>query len=176
MSLGASMAPGAALVSPRGKVMERGMPRFFGRLAEGVFDGDEVRRRSLDLADFIGDACRAYDLTAPVALGFSNGANVAAAIMLLRPGVLAGAILLRPMQVLEAPPPAGRSAASVLILSGASDPIVPGDSVRALAAQLEAAGATVDHRILRAGHQLIQEDVSLAQAWLESTFPTDPQG
>src|ERR1700749_3326502 len=85
LQVGKAVAPGAALLSPRGKVLEHGMPRFFRRLAEGVFDEDDVRRRAEELADFIGKARSHYGLAAPVALGYSNGANIAAAVMLLRP-------------------------------------------------------------------------------------------
>ena len=84
--LGRMLAPGAALLSPRGKVLEGGMPRFFRRLAEGVFDEEDVRKRAHDLADFVETARAAYGLPAPVAVGFSNGANIAAALLLLRPG------------------------------------------------------------------------------------------
>ncbi len=90
LPLGQAVAPGAALLSPRGQVLEHGQPRFFRRLAEGVFDEADLRRRVEDLAGFIGQARDAYGLPAPVALGFSNGANIAAAMLLLRPEVLAG--------------------------------------------------------------------------------------
>ena len=95
LPLGRDLAPGAALLAPRGKVLERGMPRFFSRLAEGVFDPNEVRQRARELADFVEDACRTYEISAPIAVGFSNGANVAAVMMTLAPSLLAGAILLR---------------------------------------------------------------------------------
>ncbi len=95
------IAPGAALLSPRGKVLENGMPRFFRRLAEGVFDEDDVRRRADELADFIAEARERYGLPAPIAVGYSNGANIAAAVLLLRPEALAGAVLLRPMMPLR---------------------------------------------------------------------------
>ena len=91
LSLGQAVAPGAALLSPRGKILEHGMPRFFRRLAEGVFDEDDVRRRANELADFIDEARKRYGIGAPVALGYSNGANIAAAVLLLRPDALAGA-------------------------------------------------------------------------------------
>ncbi len=99
LELGAALAPGAPLLSPRGKVLENGMPRFFRRLAEGVFDLDDLRFRANELADFVRDATHAYgvDQTPPVAAGFSNGANIAAAMLLLRPETLSGALLLRPM-------------------------------------------------------------------------------
>src|SRR3954471_1645479 len=97
LPLGKMVAPGAPLLSPRGKVLEHGMPRFFRRLAEGVFDEQDVRTRAHELADFIVAARREYVIAAPVALGYSNGANIAAAVMLLRPETLAGGILLRAM-------------------------------------------------------------------------------
>ncbi|WGF89602.1 alpha/beta hydrolase [Marinivivus vitaminiproducens] len=166
LSLGRAVAPGSALVSPRGKVLEHVMPRFFRRLAEGVFDEDDLRRRADELADFVGEARAAYDLEAPIALGFSNGANIAAALLLLRPEVLAGAVLLRAMPPLAAPPPADLGAKRVLLVSGSGDPILPVDSARTLAAHLTARGAEVDHRILPVGHGLSQADVTLAQAFL----------
>ena len=87
LPLGRTIAPGAALLAPRGKVMENGMPRFFRRLAEGVFDEADVMARAAELAAFIDEAMRQYGLERPVALGFSNGANMAAAVLMLhRPG------------------------------------------------------------------------------------------
>ena len=165
------VSPGSAFVSPRGKVLENGMPRFFRRLAEGVLDEDDVRRRANELADFIAEARTAYDLPAPIALGFSNGANVAAAVMLLRPDALAGAVLIRAMVPLTEPPPEPPAArldgTPVLILSGATDPLVPADNAARLAAMLEQAGAAVRHEIVSAGHNLSQADVALAQAWFD---------
>jgi phospholipase/carboxylesterase len=166
LPLGQSLAPGAALISPRGKVLERGMPRFFSRVAEGIFDLAEVRRRSLDLATFVEAARRTYDVPAPIAVGYSNGANIAAAMMLMRPGILAGAILLRAMEVLD-DHAAGLDGTPVLMVSGASDPIVTLDIAQSLAVQLREGGATIDHRVLPTGHQLIQEDLVIAKAWLE---------
>src|SRR3954469_5897189 len=103
LSLGKMIAPGAPLLSPRGKVLEHGMPRFFRRLAEGVFDEEDVHIRAHELAVFIEAARREYGIAAPVALGYSNGANIAAAVMLLRPETLAGGILLRAMVPLARP-------------------------------------------------------------------------
>src|SRR5262249_51939657 len=104
LPLGRMIAPGAALLSPRGKVLENGMPRFFRRLAEGVFDEEDVRRRAEELADFIAEARDHYGLPAPVAVGYSNGVNIAAAVLLRRPEALAGAVLLRPMMPLRTAP------------------------------------------------------------------------
>ncbi len=167
LSLGRLLAPGAALLSPRGKVVENGMPRFFRRLAEGVFDPAEVRERAGDLADFVEAARERYDLPAPIAVGFSNGANVAAVVLARRPAVLAGAVLLRPMLVLD-DPAVGLAGKPVLMLSGAADPIVPPGSAEKLARLLAAGGAQVDHRALPAGHGLVQADMSLARDWLRS--------
>jgi phospholipase/carboxylesterase len=167
LPLGRMIAPGAALLSPRGKVLEGGMPRFFRRLAEGVFDEDDVRRRAGDLADFIAEARQAYGMAAPVAVGFSNGANIAAAVLQLRPEALAGAALLRAMVPLAEPPAADLAGKPALILSGASDAVVPAENADRLAQALRAAGAVVDHRVLPAGHGLSQADVAITKGWLE---------
>jgi phospholipase/carboxylesterase len=166
LPLGRAVAPGAALLSPRGKVMENGMPRFFRRLAEGVFDEADVALRAHELGDFIGAAREAYGLAAPIALGFSNGANIAAATLMLRPETLAGAVLMRAMVPLSVPPPADLAARRVLILSGDRDPIVPAGNAERLAALLRDAGADVEHRTLPAGHGLSQADLRLSAEWL----------
>ena len=166
LPLGRMIAPGSALVSPRGKVLENGMPRFFRRLAEGVFDEADVRRRAAELADFVGEARDAHKLSAPIALGFSNGANIAAAVLLLRPEALAGAALLRAMVPLADPPAADLAGKSVLLLSGATDPIVPAANAARLAALLEATGAAVQHHTLPAGHAPTQTDAALTKAWI----------
>jgi phospholipase/carboxylesterase len=167
--LGRSVAPGAALLSPRGQVLEHGMPRFFRRLAEGVFDEDDVRRRAIELADFIDDARKSYDLAAPMALGYSNGANIAAAVLLLRPRTLSGALLLRAMAPLRDPPRADLAGKPVLIVSGAQDPIAPPENAARLAEALRQSGAAVEHRVLPAGHPLSNADVTLARDWWHAT-------
>jgi phospholipase/carboxylesterase len=146
-------------------VLEHGMPRFFRRLAEGVFDEDDVRRRAVELADFVDDARNRYGLAAPVALGYSNGANIAAAVLLLRPQALSGALLLRAMVPLREPPRADLAGKPVLIVSGAQDPIAPPDNATILADVLRQSGAAVEHRVLRAGHPLSNADVALARDW-----------
>jgi phospholipase/carboxylesterase len=167
LPLGQAIAPGAALLSPRGRVLEGGAPRFFRRLAEGVFDEEDVRRRANELADFVQDARDVYRLDAPIAVGFSNGANIAAAVLQLRPEILAGAVLLRTMVPLKEVPDTGLDGKPVLVLSGAMDPIVPAENAARLAAILKGAGASVDHRTLPAGHGLTQADVSIARSWLD---------
>lgn len=171
LPLGRALSPGAALLSPRGQVLEGGAPRFFRRLAEGVFDEADVVRRAGDLAGFVAAARAEYGLAAPLAVGFSNGANIAAALMLLHPGVLAGAVLLRAMvPVAETPlsesPLADLAGRPVLLLSGALDPIVPADNAERLAASLRRAGASVTHTVNPAGHGLSQADLAAAGAWL----------
>ncbi len=167
--LGKMVAPGAPLISPRGQVLEHGMPRFFRRLAEGIFDEQDVRDRAHELADFIEAARKSYGIAAPVALGYSNGANIAAAVMLLRPAALAGGILLRAMVPLaSAEAPGALAGKPALLISGAHDPIaLPANAAR-LKSMLEQAGAQVDHRILPVGHELSQGDVTLAREWLEA--------
>jgi phospholipase/carboxylesterase len=167
LPLGQTIAPGAALLSPRGKVLEGGMPRFFRRLAEGVFDEQDVRRRANELADFILEAREVYGLDAPIAVGFSNGANIAAAVLQLRPEVLAGAVLLRAMVPLSDAPRRELDGTPVLILSGAADPIVPAENAARLASILDAAGAVVDHRTLPTGHGLSQADIAITKTWLD---------
>jgi phospholipase/carboxylesterase len=159
------IAPTAPLLSPRGKVLENGMPRFFRRLAEGVFDEDDVRRRANELADFVANARTRYDIASPIAMGYSNGANIAAAMLLLRPSELAGAILLRAMPPLAHPQPVKLDGMPVLIVSGARDPIIGPESAAKLASLLERYGAEVGHRVIPAGHELSQADVTLAQGW-----------
>jgi phospholipase/carboxylesterase len=166
LPLGQMIAPGAALLSPRGQVLEAGMPRFFRRLSEGVFDEADVRARALDLAGFIEAARARYGLPAPIALGYSNGANIAAALLYLKPQALAGAVLLRAMVPLASGPEARADAKPVLILTGAMDPIVPAANAAHLAAALGDAGASVTHKTLPAGHELSQADIRTARDWL----------
>jgi phospholipase/carboxylesterase len=168
LPLGRAVAPGSALLSPRGRVLEHGMPRFFRRLAEGVFDEQDVRRRANELADFVRDARERYGIAAPVALGFSNGANIAAAMLLLRPEVLQGAVLLRAMVPLAETPSVDLSGKQVLIVSGQFDPIIPASNAARLAASLAQAGAIVQHPVLPTGHQLSQADLTLALNWMRS--------
>ena len=165
LPLGREIAPSAPLLSPRGNVLEGSMPRFFRRFREGLFDEDDVRRRAGELADFVAEARRAYGLAEPLALGYSNGANIAAAVLLLHPKALAGAILLRALAPLAEPPKPDLSGVPVLILSGLSDPIAPRSSAETLAAALAAAGARVERDDLPAGHGLTQADVTRSKAF-----------
>jgi predicted esterase len=164
------LAPGAALLSPRGKVLEHGMPRFFRRLAEGVFDVEDLKFRANELADFIGAAAARYgfDPARVIALGYSNGANIASAIMLLRPGVLRRGVLLRAMVPLEPEPLPSIDGTRVLISNGRMDPIVSPDETERLAKLLQRAGADVEVQWQPAGHQLMPGDFAVAKTWLQS--------
>jgi phospholipase/carboxylesterase len=165
--LGERLSPGAALLSPRGKVLENGMPRFFRRLAEGVFDQADLKLRTAELADFIAAARKQYDIDAPVAIGFSNGANIAASLLLTKPDVLRGAVLLRAMLPFEPPSPPDLSGKPVLLLSGANDPMISAAGSDRLVAALQAAGAALSHKVLPTGHNLTQNDLTTAGYWLE---------
>jgi phospholipase/carboxylesterase len=166
LQLGAMISRGSALLSPRGRVLEHGMPRFFRRLAEGVFDEEDVRKRALELGAFVESARQRHGIEAPVAVGFSNGANIAAALLLIKPDALAGAVLLRAMVPLSNPPRARLDGKPVLILSGQADPIVPAGNAARLSALLSDGGANVVHKTLPAGHQLSEADVRLARDWI----------
>jgi phospholipase/carboxylesterase len=168
IDLGRSVAPGAALLSPRGNVLENGMPRFFRRLREGVFDEDDVRRRAGELADFVASARARYAVAAPVALGFSNGANIAAAVLQLRPETLAGAALLRAMVPLKEAPTADLGGKPVLLLSGSADPIVSAAEAALLAQRLAGVGARVTRHTLPAGHGLSRADLDLTRTWFDT--------
>ena len=165
--LGERLSPGAALLSPRGKVSENGMPRFFRRLASGVFDLDDLKARTAELAQFIAQARGAYCLAAPVVLGFSNGANIAASLLLSQPAALSGAVLLRAMLPFEPQILPGLKNKPVLLLLGASDTMIPAASSQRLAAVLQSAGVRLTAKTLPAGHNLTQDDLVIAKNWLE---------
>jgi predicted esterase len=168
LRLGRALAPGAALLSPRGDVSEGGALRFFARLAEGVFDPDEIRRRTHALADFVLAAARYYnfDPLRLTAVGFSNGANIASTLLLLRPETLGAAILFRPMVVLEQPAAAGSLAGKrVLLTHGTTDPLVPADHPGRLADLLLVGGAEVQLVSIAASHQLTPQDFSAARTF-----------
>ena len=170
LRLGRNVSPGSALLSARGDVSEGGALRFFARLAEGVFDPAEVTRRTNALADFILAAAKHYtlDLGRLTAVGFSNGANIAATVLLTRPEALGGGILFRPMLVLDQPAaPGSLTGRRVLLANGSVDPLVPPDDPTRLAALLRAGGAEVVLESLQASHQLTPQDVAVAQAWLQ---------
>lgn len=168
--LAQELLPGAALLSPRGKVLENGQPRFFRRLAAGVFDEADLIAHTHELADFVAASAQAYGFARDkvIAVGFSNGANIAASLLLLRPDALAGAVLLRPMLPLTPPSLPDLTGRRVLMLCGQHDPLIPPGSAERLAALLHEAGAEVSFQAVPAGHGLTQTDLDHARHWLLS--------
>ena len=166
--LGRELDPNATLLSPRGKVLENGMPRFFRRLAEGVFDLEDLKYRTNQLADFVAAAAQNYGFAADqlVAVGYSNGANIAASIMLLRPEILSAAILFRAMVPLYPETQPNLSSVRVWIGAGTHDPIIPISETKALVELLRNADADVTIRNFHAGHRLTTADVEAAGDWL----------
>jgi phospholipase/carboxylesterase len=150
------VSPGAAVLSVRGTVLENGMPRFFRRISEGVFDEDDLRRRADDLAEFVVTASAAYGIEerSLVAVGFSNGANIASALLLQRPGLLAAAVLLAAMVPYAEPPAADLTRSLVIISNGDRDPMIKSAVTRQLAGQLRERGAEVVELPHPGGHQI----------------------
>ena len=170
LPLGRALHPSAALLSPRGRVLEGSMPRFFRRFAEGRFDLDDVRVRAGELAAFLHEAASTYNLDPErmVAVGYSNGANIAHPTMLLHPSSLAGAVLLHAQYVLEPNPLPSLKGRPVFLAAGQADPIVPIGEAQRLADLLTAAGATVTPFWSPGGHALSRADVAQARQWLNS--------
>ena len=167
VGIGQAIAPGAAILSPRGNVLENGAPRFFKRLAEGVFDPKEVRSRAEELARFVRAAISKYGLDASriYALGYSNGANIASSVMFIEPGLFQGAVLFRPMVVYEPVERGDLSGSSVFISAGRMDPIVPANSVERLVELFESSHAEVTLKWQLAGHNLVPSEVRDAADW-----------
>ena len=166
--LGRELDPTAALLSPRGKVLENGMPRFFRRLAEGVFDLEDLKNRTNELADFVTAAAQHYGFAADkvVAVGYSNGANIAASMLLLRPEILSAAILFRAMVPLVPETQPNLSSVRVWIGAGTDDPIIPTSETKRLVEILRDGGADVAMRYFQAVHELTMADVEAARDWL----------
>jgi phospholipase/carboxylesterase len=167
--LGRELDPNAALLSPRGKVLENGMPRFFRRLAEGVFDLEDLKYRTNELADFVTAAAQHYGFASDqlVAVGYSNGANIAASMLLLRPEILGAAILFRAMVPLVPDRLPELSSVHVWIGAGDQDPIISASEAQRLVELLRRAKADVTIRFFNAGHGLTNDDVVTARDWLE---------
>jgi predicted esterase len=168
LPLAEALAPTAGVLSPRGNVLERGAPRFFRRLAEGVFDIEDLKFRTRELAEFLKSAAVQYqfDLKQLIAVGFSNGANIAASLLLRRPDVLTAGILFRAMVPLVPDPPPSLPATRVLLSNGRADPLVSLEETERLAALFGDAGADVTRVWQPAGHELTQGDVTAATRWL----------
>ncbi len=168
LPVGRMLDPDSAFLSPRGNVLENGAPRFFRRLREGVFDEEDLVRRAHELADFVAASVKEHGLDAEqvVAVGYSNGANIASALMLLRPEILRGAVLFRgqtPLVPEKLPDLAGKA---IFLSSGKFDPIIDSENATTLAQMLTRAGAEVTHRLQQSGHELSRVDIDEAREWL----------
>jgi phospholipase/carboxylesterase len=170
--LGRELAPGAAILSPRGKVSEYGAARFFRRLAEGVFDHEDLVFRTHELADFIEATSEEYgfDLSKLVAVGYSNGANIAASLMLLHPGLLRAAVLFRAMVPFEPEDVPDLSGMPIFLAAGRMDRMIPPENTERLVEILREAGADLDLRWRNTGHALTYEEVAEAKEWLSGLF------
>ena len=168
--LGNTLLPGAALLSLRGRVLENGMPRFFRRFAEGVFDLDDLKLQTGLLARFIKDATAKYGLDPQelIAVGYSNGANIAASLLLTQPGILSGAVLFRAMVPFVSDSPPDLKNVPVLLTAGSRDPIVPQQQTLALAEMLKNGGAEVSVHWHTGGHELGNDDIEAAKKWIQA--------
>jgi phospholipase/carboxylesterase len=171
--LGRDLDPNAFLLSPRGKILENGMPRFFRRLAEGVFDLEDLKTRTNELADFVAAAARHYELAADhiIGVGYSNGANIAASMLLLRPEIMHAAILFRAMLPLIPDKLPDLSSVRVWIGAGDQDPIIPTRETQRLVELLRRAGADVTIRFFNASHGLTSGELETAGQWLKDLKP-----
>lgn len=170
--LGKEIEPNAIILSPRGKVLENGMSRFFRRLAEGVFDIEDLKFRTHELAEFIQNCSLHYkfDLTKTIAVGFSNGANIAASILLLRPDVIQGAILFRAMVPLIPNSLPNLSNKKILLTSGLHDPIVSKTETENLYRLFQKTNANIVLKWSNSSHNLIQKDILDAKKWISNNF------
>ena len=174
--LGRAVAPGASLLSPRGQVLENGMPRFFRRLAMGIFDVEDLHRRTADLASFVEAAAGHYGFEThrTIAVGYSNGANIAASLLLSSPGLLAGAALLHAMVPFRPEQPPKLEGTAVLITGGMSDPMIPRDQTEELARILTDGGADVQLELAPGGHELTTSEVEKVHHWI-ARLPSDAE-
>jgi len=172
IQVGQMISPSASLLSPRGKVLENGMPRFFKRLAEGVFDLEDLKFRTRELADFVKDTSSIYgfDLNKTIAVGFSNGANIAASLLLSYPGTLMGAILFRAMVPFIPNSPLDLSDKKVLLSAGVYDPIVSESQTQSLYDILKKSRANATLKWQQSGHNLTESDILDAKEWLSESI------
>lgn len=174
LPLGRMIDEQATFLSPRGKVLENGAPRFFRRLAEGIFDHEDLVKRTHELAGFVESATSEYGLDPEYifAVGFSNGANIAASLLLLHPDLLAGAILLRAMVPFEPETTPDLSGIPVYLAAGRSDSMIPPESTGRLAELLRETGAKVSLDWQPGGHNIGREEIKAARNWLAKVAAT----
>jgi phospholipase/carboxylesterase len=167
LEIAAAVSPDRSIISPRGLVNENGNLRFFRRFAEGHLDEDDVRFRSNELCTFVSAARAAYNLTAPIALGYSNGANAALAMLFMQPDVLSGAVLLRSMAPFKSMPSVDLSQKPILLLNGSQDQMIPHASSIQLITTLKNSNADLTHEIHPTGHGLTQSDIAQTAKFLK---------
>jgi predicted esterase len=171
--LGKKIEPNASILSPRGKVLENNMPRFFRRLSEGVFDIEDLHIRSHELADFIQKCSFHYkfNLEKTIAIGFSNGANIAVSMLFLRPEVLQGAILFRAMVPFIPESLPNLLNKKILLSAGVQDPIVSRNETENLYSLFQKTNAITTLKWQPSSHNLIQKDILVAKSWVSNNFP-----
>ena len=170
LGLAKEIDPDASVLSVRGNVLENGMPRFFRRIADGVFDMEDLRFRTNELYDFVNEAAEKYGFNRSniIAIGYSNGANIAAALMFYKENALAGALLHHPMVPDHEATLPNLSGVNVWIGAGQNDMMCPPEESNTLNAMLTAAGASVHVDWFNYGHQLTMPEVEAAKAWYSS--------
>jgi phospholipase/carboxylesterase/glyoxalase family protein len=173
LGVGRSVGPKANLLSPRGKVLENGAPRFFRRFAEGIFDEEDIKHRARELSEFVIEAAGHYrfDPKRVIALGYSNGANIAGAMLMIHPDVLAGAILLRPMVPLVPDQTPRLNDKPILIEAGTMDPMGSVSEIERLVQIFGKGGAELTIKQHHGGHGMTHDDLTEAQKWLAENFP-----
>lgn len=176
LPLGKLLVPDAHVLSPRGQVLEHGMPRFFRRFAEGVLDLHDLEARAHDLAKFITAAKNKYELgTRLFAVGYSNGANMASALLFLHPDLFSGAVLFRGMVALKPMNAVSLQGRQILLLAGINDPTMPQSDPEKLEALFNAYGAQTYLHWTSSGHQLSDEDIRVAQEWFKQRKSLDEE-
>ncbi len=175
--LAQELYPRAAILSPRGKVLESGMPRFFRRLAEGVFDVEDLKFRTHELSDFVEGASKVYkfNLRYVISIGYSNGANIASSLLLIHPEIITSAVLFRAMVPFMPEKVPNLSGKNIFIGAGQYDPIVPREQTETLFDLFKKAGANVVlHFQENSGHELGYDEISAAKDWLSNIPKNSP--
>ncbi|RIX51589.1 alpha/beta hydrolase [Paenibacillus nanensis] len=172
LPLAQMISPSSSVLSVRGNVLENGMPRFFRRLAEGIFDIEDLVFRTKELSEFLDNAAEEYgfDRNNVVAVGYSNGANIAGSLLFHYKDALKGAILHHPMVPLRGLELPDMTGLPVFIGAGDNDPICAPGETRELEQLLSGAGALVETHWERFGHQLTGTEAAAAAEWFKKTF------
>ncbi len=167
IALGRAISPDAPLLGVRGTAVEGTVTRWFRRFGEGVLDLDDAARRADELANFIEIACAKFRFASvPVAIGYSNGANISSALLMRRPEMLRAAVLMRGMDTTGPVPGLKLDGKRILFLNGADDPLAPPESRAHMVAKMRAAGAEVAEQTTGTGHDIGMDDALAARTWL----------